>query len=75
MLPLLLPVGEHQLDVHARTEHPQRHRRDGPIRNQRLLRLPPVVGHPSRPVRRSPSNKSYKAKPVVVATGHETDSN
>lgn len=63
VLPLLLLVGEHQLDVHARIEHPRRHRRDGPLRHQRLVRLPPVVGDPSRPVRRSPrKSQSLKIK-------------
>lgn len=42
---VLLPVGWHQLDVHARSEHLGRYRCDGTIRHQRLLRLPAVVGH------------------------------
>ena len=65
LLPLLLLVGEYQLDVHARVEHPRRHRRDGPVRNQRLVGLPAIVGHPSRPVRRS-SRKSHTS-PVGVS--------
>lgn len=52
MLPLLPLVGRHQLDVHVRAERFGRHRRHGPVRHQRFLRLPLVLGRPTRPVRR-----------------------
>ena len=57
LLPLLPAVGGHQLDVHVRPERAGRDGRHGPLRHQRLVRLPPVLGRPARPVRRTQSEQ------------------
>lgn len=55
VLPLLLAVGGHQLDVHVRAERAGRDGRHVSLRHQRLFRLFAVVGRPARPVCRPPS--------------------
>lgn len=51
MQPLLRPMGHHELLVHTLVEDTAGHGCDGVVRHQRLLRLPIVMGHPSRAIR------------------------
>lgn len=54
MLHVLHAVGVHQLPIHTRAQHTRGHRRPGPVRHQRVLRVPAVLGHTPRSVRRRP---------------------
>lgn len=54
VLHVLHALGVHQLPVHTRAQHTRGHRRAGPVRHQRVLRVPAVLGHITRSVRRRP---------------------
>ena len=57
MQPVHVSLGWNQLHVHPLSANPLADRRDGPVCHQRVLRLPALLGHPPRAVRRSPSKR------------------
>lgn len=42
------------MDVRVRAQRPRRHRRHGPVRDERVLCLLALVGRAARPIRRAP---------------------
>ena len=54
MQPVLHPVRRNQLHVHHVAEDPSGHGRNGPFRHERVLCVPPLVGHSARAVRGDP---------------------
>lgn len=60
VLHVLHAVGVHQLPVHTRAQHTRGHRRVGPVRHQRVLRVPAVLGNTARSIRRRPGECGYR---------------